>query len=179
MLSGGETTHASGRQTKANRASSSLRAFERTYPGFILFALRALAAISSSTSRAMSFIPGGCPTHQATMVILLTTGRDAFCGRSAKPITTRGIRLRNGNVLLLCLAQLPADLVPKITQRLPNGNRLICEGDFGRLFVVTGSSSIPILARGRTGQNNRVFRAHRFSKMLRRSSGSPRNEDEA
>jgi hypothetical protein len=75
-------------QTKAKRASSSLRAFERTYPGFILFALRALAAISSSTSRAMSFIPGGCPTHQATMVILLTTGTDAFCGRSAKPITT-------------------------------------------------------------------------------------------
>jgi hypothetical protein len=25
-----------------------------------------------------------------------------------------GIRLKNGNVLLICLAQLPADLVPKI-----------------------------------------------------------------
>jgi hypothetical protein len=77
-------------QTKAKRAGIGLRGFgqERTYPGFILFALRALAAISSSTSKAMSFIPGGCPTHHATMVILLTTGTDAFCGRFAKPITT-------------------------------------------------------------------------------------------
>jgi hypothetical protein len=75
-------------QTKAKRASSGLRAFERTYPGFILFAPRALAAISSSTSREMSFIPGGCPTHQTTMAILLTTGTDGFCERFAKPITT-------------------------------------------------------------------------------------------
>ena len=52
-------------QTKAKRASSSLRAFERTYPGFILFALRALAAISSSTSRACrSFLADALPTRQ-------------------------------------------------------------------------------------------------------------------
>jgi len=51
-------------QTKAKRASS-LRAFERTYPGFILFARRALAATSSSTSRAMSFIlADALPTRQ-------------------------------------------------------------------------------------------------------------------
>ena len=82
----------------------------------------------------------------------------------------RGIRLRNGNVLLLCLPQLPADLVPKITQRLPNGNTLICEGDFGRLFAVTADGKLvwdfvnPYFGEGPTGQHNRVFRAHRYSK---------------
>jgi len=74
-------------------------------------------------------------------------------------------------VLLLCLAQLPADLVPKITQKLPNGNRLICEGDFGRLFVVTGSSSIPILRGGERDKNNRVFRRPSILKDAQKELG--------
>jgi len=79
-------------QTKAKRAGIGLRGFgqERTNLDFTSYAPPgAVAAVSSSsTSRAMSFIPGRCPTHQATTVILLTTRPDAFCGRSAKPITT-------------------------------------------------------------------------------------------
>ena len=139
-----------------------------------------------------------------------------------------GIRLRNGNVLLLCLARLPQDLVPKVKggmpgtehngemyadylvemtidgrvvgewrtwdgldsetdcisavqerreewthgnglAELPNGNTLVCEGDFGRLFEVTTDGELvwefvnPYFGEGPTGPNNRVFRAYRYS----------------
>jgi outer membrane protein assembly factor BamB len=56
-------------------------------------------------------------------------------------------------------------------QRLANGNTLICEGIFGRLFEVTHEGLIvweyisPYFfeARGRPGLNNRVFRAFRYT----------------
>jgi hypothetical protein len=54
-------------------------------------------------------------------------------------------------------------------QRLPNGNTLICEGDFGRLFEVTRDGELvwefvnPYFGEGPTGINNRVFRAYRYS----------------
>jgi len=50
---------------------------------------------------------------------------------------------------------------------LPNGNTLICEGDFGRLFEVTMGGDIvweyvnPYF--GGPPANNRVFRAYRYS----------------
>ena len=61
---------------------------------------------------------------------------------------------------------------PRISnaQRLPNGNTLICEGDFGRLFEVTTEGELvwefvnPYFGQGPTGPNNRVFRAYRYSK---------------
>lgn len=61
---------------------------------------------------------------------------------------------------------------PRISnaQRVPNGNTLICEGDFGRLFEVTADGELvwefvnPYFGEGPTGQNNRVFRAYRYSK---------------
>jgi outer membrane protein assembly factor BamB len=60
---------------------------------------------------------------------------------------------------------------PRISnaQRLANGNTLICEGDFGRLFEVTHDSELvwefvnPYFGEGPTGPNNRVFRAYRYS----------------
>ena len=60
---------------------------------------------------------------------------------------------------------------PRISnaQRLPNGNTLICEGDFGRLFEVTLDGELvwefvnPYFGEGPTGPNNRVFRAYRYS----------------
>jgi len=60
---------------------------------------------------------------------------------------------------------------PRISnaQRLPNGNTLICEGDFGRLFEVTMGGEIvwefvnPYFGEGPNGPNNRVFRAYRYS----------------
>jgi hypothetical protein len=60
---------------------------------------------------------------------------------------------------------------PRISnaQRLPNGNTLICEGDFGRLFeVTTGGEMVweyvnPYFNQGPNGVNNRVFRAYRYS----------------
>src|SRR5215212_4248554 len=60
---------------------------------------------------------------------------------------------------------------PRISnaQRLPNGNTLICEGDFGRLFEVTAGGEIvweyvnPYFGGPPTSQNNRVFRAYRYS----------------
>ena len=60
---------------------------------------------------------------------------------------------------------------PRISnaQRLPNGNTLICEGDFGRLFEVTAEGELvwefvnPFFGEGPTGINNRVFRAYRYS----------------
>jgi hypothetical protein len=60
---------------------------------------------------------------------------------------------------------------PRISnaQRLPNGNTLICEGDFGRLFEVTRGGELvweyvnPYFGDAPTGQNNRVFRAYRYS----------------
>ena len=60
---------------------------------------------------------------------------------------------------------------PRISnaQRLPNGNTLICEGDFGRLFEVTRAGELvwefvnPYFGEGPTGINNRVFRAYRYS----------------
>jgi glucose dehydrogenase len=50
-----------------------------------------------------------------------------------------------------------------------NGNTLICEGDFGRLFEVTLDGELvweyvnPYFGEGPTGPNNRVFRAYRYS----------------
>ena len=60
---------------------------------------------------------------------------------------------------------------PRISnaQRLPNGNTLVCEGDFGRLFEVTLEGELvweyvnPYFGEGPNGQNNRVFRAYRYS----------------
>lgn len=54
-------------------------------------------------------------------------------------------------------------------QRLPNGNTLVCEGDFGRLFEVTMDGELvweyvnPYFNDGGRGLNNRVFRAYRYS----------------
>jgi Arylsulfotransferase (ASST) len=60
---------------------------------------------------------------------------------------------------------------PRISnaQRLANGNTLICEGDFGRLFEVTRDGELvwefvnPYFGEGPNGPNNRVFRAYRYS----------------
>jgi Arylsulfotransferase (ASST) len=60
---------------------------------------------------------------------------------------------------------------PRISnaQRLANGNTLICEGDFGRLFEVTASGELvweyvnPYFVGPASAQNNRVFRAYRYS----------------
>ena len=60
---------------------------------------------------------------------------------------------------------------PRISnaQRLPNGNTLICEGDFGRLFEVTVGGEVvweyvnPYFGGLPEAQNNRVFRAYRYS----------------
>jgi hypothetical protein len=60
---------------------------------------------------------------------------------------------------------------PRISnaQRLPNGNTMICEGDFGRLFEVTAGGEIvweyvnPYFGGPPNAQNNRVFRAYRYS----------------
>jgi len=60
---------------------------------------------------------------------------------------------------------------PRISnaQRLPNGNTLICEGDFGRLFEVTQAGELvwefvnPYFGDAPNGPNNRVFRAYRYS----------------
>jgi hypothetical protein len=60
---------------------------------------------------------------------------------------------------------------PRISnaQRLPNGNTLVCEGDFGRIFEVTAGSELvwefvnPHFGEGPNGLNNRVFRAYRYS----------------
>ena len=54
-------------------------------------------------------------------------------------------------------------------QRLPNGNTLICEGDTGRLFEVTSAGELvweyvnPHFGGPLNAQNNRVFRAFRYS----------------
>ena len=60
---------------------------------------------------------------------------------------------------------------PRISnaQRLLNGNTLVCEGDFGRLFEVTTEGELvweyvnPYFGEGPRGTNNRVFRAYRYS----------------
>jgi hypothetical protein len=60
---------------------------------------------------------------------------------------------------------------PRISnaQRLLNGNTLICEGYFGRLFEVTTDGELvweyvnPYFGEDRAGPNNRVFRAYRYS----------------
>jgi hypothetical protein len=60
---------------------------------------------------------------------------------------------------------------PRISnaQRLPNGNTLICEGDFGRFFEVTAEGETvweyvnEFFNEGPNGLNNRVFRAYRYS----------------
>lgn len=60
---------------------------------------------------------------------------------------------------------------PRISnaQRLPNGNTLVCEGDFGRLFEVTTDGELvweyvnPFFGEDLKGLNNRVFRAYRYS----------------
>jgi len=60
---------------------------------------------------------------------------------------------------------------PRISnaQRLPNGNTLICEGDFGRLFEVTIAGEVvweyvnPYFAGPPSLQNNRIFRAYRYT----------------
>jgi arylsulfotransferase ASST len=60
---------------------------------------------------------------------------------------------------------------PRISnaQRLPNGNTLICEGLFGRLFEVTVDGEVvweyvsPYFTGSPKGQHNSVFRAYRYS----------------
>ena len=60
---------------------------------------------------------------------------------------------------------------PRISnaRRLPNGNTLICEGDFGRLFEVTADGELvweyvnPYFGGPPEAQNNRIFRAYRYS----------------
>jgi len=55
------------------------------------------------------------------------------------------------------------------TQRLPNGNTLVCEVDCGRFYEVTTDGELvweyvnPYFGEGATGLNNRVFRAYRYS----------------
>jgi len=59
--------------------------------------------------------------------------------------------------------------VPTNCQRLPNGNTLVCEGDFGRFFEVTTEGELvweyvnPYFGEGPNGSTNRVFRAYRYS----------------
>lgn len=72
---------------------------------------------------------------------------------------------------------------PRISnaQRLPNGNTLICEGDFGRIFEVTADRQVvweyvnPYFGGPANAQNNRVFRAYRYSEemiaMSRKAAG--------
>jgi hypothetical protein len=60
---------------------------------------------------------------------------------------------------------------PRISnaQRLPNGNTLINEGSFGRLFEVAGAGELvweyvnPYFGDSRQGADNHVFRAYRYS----------------
>jgi outer membrane protein assembly factor BamB len=60
---------------------------------------------------------------------------------------------------------------PRISnaQRLANGNTLICEGDFGRLFEVTSNGEVvweyvnPYFGGPSNAQHNRVFRAYRYN----------------
>ena len=60
---------------------------------------------------------------------------------------------------------------PRISnaQRLTNGNTLMCEGDFGRLFEVTATGEVvweyvtPYFGESRNAEHNRVFRAYRYS----------------
>ena len=61
---------------------------------------------------------------------------------------------------------------PRISnaQRLPNGNTLVCEGDFGRIFEVTMDGELvwefvnPYFGgNSHHGLNNRLFRAYRYS----------------
>jgi hypothetical protein len=64
-------------------------------------------------------------------------------------------------------------------QRLPNGNTLICEGAFGRLFEVTREGEVvweyinPYFGdAGLLGENNWVFRAFRYSpEEIEKASG--------
>ena len=64
-------------------------------------------------------------------------------------------------------------------QRLPNGNTLICEGVFGRLFEVTPEGEVvweyinPFFGEaGLLGENNWLFRAFRYSHdEIKRASG--------
>jgi hypothetical protein len=64
-------------------------------------------------------------------------------------------------------------------QRLPNGNTLICEGAFGRLFEVTREGEVvweyvnPYFGEaGLLGENNWVFRAFRYSaEEIEKASG--------
>jgi hypothetical protein len=70
-------------------------------------------------------------------------------------------------------------------QRLPNGNTLICEGSFGRLFEVTADGEVvweyvnpdfPVPAgKPDAPPSNRVFRAYRYSEeqIERARAGSP------
>ncbi len=52
---------------------------------------------------------------------------------------------------------------------LANGNTLICEGDFGRIFEATAGGELvwefvnPYFGQAPNGQNNRLFRAYRYS----------------
>ena len=63
---------------------------------------------------------------------------------------------------------------PRISnaQRLPNGNTLVCEGDYGRFFEVTREGELvweyvnPYFGQGPNGLNNRVFRAYRYSEEV-------------
>lgn len=74
-------------------------------------------------------------------------------------------------------AETPEDFFSKIlsgAQRLPNGNTLICEGMFGRIFEITPTEEVvweylnPVnqfgpVAQGQEAPQNHVFRAYRFA----------------
>lgn len=71
-------------------------------------------------------------------------------------------------------------------QRLPNGNTLICEGDFGRLFEVTSEGELvweyvnPYFGGPPNAQNNQVFRAYRYSaEDIARAKGTGETDEEA
>jgi arylsulfotransferase ASST len=52
-------------------------------------------------------------------------------------------------------------------QRLPNGNTIVCEGDFGRTFEITPNGQIvweyinAIVGTGMVGKSNLIYRAHK------------------
>src|SRR5215475_9295837 len=126
-------------QIKAKRAGLGLRALdmEKACPGFTLFAPQSggdkvyLIDLEGNVTHTwqMPYPPGnsGYLTEKGTLFYNGKINEDSKRFISGKPWNGRvlwevrqpdhhhdGIRLRNGNVLLICLAQLPRNLAPRI-----------------------------------------------------------------